>query len=53
MSAILAFLLQHPTPILFGAVFADQLGLPVPALAVLIAGGAATTCGKELGFPLV
>ena len=34
------FLMQYGAPILFGAVFLDQMGLPVPALPWLLAAGA-------------
>jgi membrane protein DedA with SNARE-associated domain len=40
MTGPLAFLLQHPYPVLFGAVFLEQLGLPVPAVPFLLGAGA-------------
>ena len=40
MTETLQFLTQHGTIVLFVAVFAEQIGLPVPALLFLIAAGA-------------
>lgn len=39
MNETLHFLTQHGTIVLFIAVFAEQIGLPVPALLFLIAAG--------------
>ena len=36
MNETLAFVLRHPYPVLFGAVFAEQLGLPLPAVPFLL-----------------
>ena len=46
MTAIVQFVLRHGYPILFGAVFARQIGLPVPAPAFLLAAGALAAFGK-------
>lgn len=46
MTAILQFILRHGYPILFAAVFARQIGLPVPAPAFLIAAGALACSGR-------
>lgn len=40
MTGILSFVLQHPYLVLFGAVFAEQLGLPLPAVPFLLGAGA-------------
>ena len=40
MNETLHFLTQHGAIVLFVAVFAEQIGLPVPALLFLIAAGA-------------
>jgi membrane protein DedA with SNARE-associated domain len=46
MPAILQFIVRHGYPILFTAVFARQLGLPVPAPGFLLAAGALAASGK-------
>ncbi|MCI0403802.1 MAG: VTT domain-containing protein [Acidobacteria bacterium] len=40
MSEAFQFLLRHGYAVLFGAVFAEQIGLPLPAIPVLLAAGA-------------
>ena len=40
MSGPLSFVLHHPYLVLFGAVLAEQLGLPVPAMPFLLGAGA-------------
>lgn len=50
MTAWLEALARHGDLVLFLYVFADQLGIPVPALPVLLAAGALVSLGK-LGFP--
>jgi membrane protein DedA with SNARE-associated domain len=40
MGGTLSFVLQHPYLVLFGAIFAEQLGLPVPAMPFLLGAGA-------------
>jgi len=40
MNEALHFLLRHGYAVLFGAVFAEQIGLPLPAIPVLLAAGA-------------
>jgi membrane protein DedA with SNARE-associated domain len=52
------FLLQHPYAVLFAVVFAEQLGLPVPALPFLLGAGALAGMGvanpaAALGLALV
>ncbi len=46
MTAIVQFIVRHGYPIVFAAVFARQIGLPVPAPGFLIAVGALAACGK-------
>ena len=46
MPAILQFIVRHGYPILFAAVFARQIGLPVPAPGFLLAAGALAASGK-------
>ena len=46
MTAIVQFLARHGYPIVFAAVFARQIGLPVPAPGFLIAAGALACYGK-------
>jgi membrane protein DedA with SNARE-associated domain len=52
MNAIVQFVVSHGYPIVFAAVFARQIGLPVPAPAFLIAAGALAASGN-LGFVAV
>ena len=40
------FLVRHGEAIVFAAVFAEQIGLPVPAIPVLLAAGALAGAGK-------
>jgi len=40
------FLIRHGEAIVFAAVFAEQIGLPVPAIPVLLAAGALAGAGK-------
>ena len=49
MSAILQFILKHGYSFLFAALFAHQLGLPIPGPLFLLAAGALAAAGK-LGF---
>jgi|APDOM4702015191_1054821.scaffolds.fasta_scaffold42245_1 membrane protein DedA with SNARE-associated domain/rhodanese-related sulfurtransferase len=49
MDATVQFLTQHGTIILFLIVLAEQVGLPIPALPVLIAAGALVGAG-QMGF---
>ena len=46
MSDILAFLTEHGALVLAAAVFAEQIGLPLPALPFLIAAGALVGTGQ-------
>ncbi len=46
MNAIVQFILKHGYFILFAAMFAHQIGLPVPGPLFLLAGGALTASGK-------
>jgi membrane protein DedA with SNARE-associated domain len=46
MDAIVQFVVRHGYPILFGAIFARQIGLPVPAPGFLLAAGALAASGK-------
>jgi membrane protein DedA with SNARE-associated domain len=46
MNAIVQFVLKHGYSILFAAVFARQIGLPVPAPLFLVAAGALAAAGK-------
>jgi membrane protein DedA with SNARE-associated domain/rhodanese-related sulfurtransferase len=43
------FLFRHGLPLVFGVVFVEQMGVPIPALPVLLAAGAASALGR---FPL-
>jgi len=52
MNAIAQFVLQHGYSILFTAVFARQIGLPVPANLFVLAAGAIAASGK-LALPTV
>jgi membrane protein DedA with SNARE-associated domain/rhodanese-related sulfurtransferase len=40
------FLIDHGLPLVFGAVFVEQMGLPLPALPWLLAAGALSAAGK-------
>jgi membrane protein DedA with SNARE-associated domain len=46
MNAIIQFVVRHGYPILFAAVFARQMGLPLPTPAFLLAAGALAASGK-------
>lgn len=46
MNDTAAFLVEHGGAVLFVAVFAEQIGLPVPAIPVLLAAGALAGAGK-------
>lgn len=46
MNAILQFVLKHGYSVLFGALFAHQIGLPVPGLLFLLAAGALAAAGR-------
>ena len=46
MSQTNQFLITHGLPIIFGAVFLDQMGVPIPALPWLLAAGALAAVGK-------
>jgi membrane protein DedA with SNARE-associated domain len=46
MTAIVQFIVRHGYPILFAAVFARQIGLPVPAPGFLLAAGALAASGR-------
>lgn len=54
MNEALQFLTQHGTLVLFAAVFAEQIGLPLPAVPFLIAAGALVGTGQmSLGVTVV
>ena len=46
MNAIVQFVVRHGYSILFAAIFAHQIGLPVPAPLFLLAAGALAAAGK-------
>ena len=46
MNDIVQFVLKHGYPILFAALFAHQLGLPVPGPLFLLAAGALAAAGR-------
>lgn len=46
MNAVVQFVIRHGYPILFLAIFARQVGLPVPAPLFLLAAGALASLGK-------
>jgi len=46
MNDVVQFVLKHGYPVLFGALFAHQLGLPVPGPLFLLAAGALAAAGK-------
>src|SRR5713226_5512383 len=48
---ILAFLVRHGEVVLFLYVFADQLGVPLPAVPILLAAGGLAGAGR-LSFPV-
>ena len=54
MHGALEFLLKHGALVLFGWVFAEQLGLPLPAIPLLLAAGALAGAGQlSLGVSLL
>ena len=53
MNAIAQFVVQHGYSILFTAVFARQIGLPVPANLFVLAAGAIAASGKLAVLPVV
>src|SRR5438046_2055545 len=40
------FLIRHGLPLVFAAVFVEQMGLPIPALPLLLAAGTLSAAGK-------
>ena len=46
MQQALEFLLQHIEMVVFLTVLAEQVGLPIPAIPVLLAGGAVAGDGE-------
>jgi len=55
MNETLSFLTRHGYTVLFVWVFAEQIGLPLPAVPILIAAGALAgglAGWRKLGFPL-
>jgi membrane protein DedA with SNARE-associated domain len=46
VEAILLFILRHGYAVLFGAVFAEQIGLPLPALPILLGIGSLSAQGR-------
>ena len=46
MSETTQFLIRHGLPLLFALVFVEQMGLPIPAVPVLLAAGALSADGK-------
>ena len=53
MEEALEFIVRYKYAVLFGFVFAEQMGLPVPALPVLLASGALARTGQlHLGIAL-
>jgi membrane protein DedA with SNARE-associated domain len=46
MHAVLQFLLRHGYLLLFGFVFAEQIGLPIPAIPILLGAGALAGWGS-------
>jgi len=53
MNTIVQFLVRHGEPILFAAVFARQIGLPVPAPGFLLAAGALAASGRLALLPAI
>lgn len=51
MAAPVQFLLHHPYAILFGIVLAEQLGVPLPSVPVLLAAGALAGLGRIGALP--
>jgi membrane protein DedA with SNARE-associated domain/rhodanese-related sulfurtransferase len=46
MDDVTQFLIRHSSLVLFAAVFAEQVGLPIPAIPVLLAAGALAGAGQ-------
>lgn len=46
MDETLTFLVRHGEAVLFAVVFAEQIGLPIPAVPILLAAGALAGAGK-------
>lgn len=46
MDDVTQFLIRHSSLVLFAAVFSEQIGLPIPAVPVLLAAGALAGAGK-------
>jgi len=54
MTTTTQFLIKHGLPLLFAAVLVEQIGLPIPALPLLLAAGALSATGKfSLGLGIV
>jgi membrane protein DedA with SNARE-associated domain len=53
MHTVIDFILRHGTLVVFVAVLAEQLGLPVPAAIVLLATGAAIGTGQMSSAPAI
>ena len=53
MDSALAILIQYGYVVVFGAVFAEQIGLPFPSEPVLIAAGALIGTGRLIALLLV
>jgi membrane protein DedA with SNARE-associated domain/rhodanese-related sulfurtransferase len=47
MNETIQFLVNHGPPLVFAAVFLDQIGLPLPAIPWLLAAGALSATGKS------
>src|SRR5439155_13794396 len=51
MDDVTQFLIRHSSLVLFATVFADQVGLPIPAVPMLLAAGALAGAGQmKLGM---
>ena len=46
MNEVAAFLIEHGTSVLFAVVLAEQIGLPIPAVPLLVAAGALAGAGE-------
>lgn len=53
MNAIVQFVMQHGYSILFGAIFAHQIGFPIPGPLFLLAAGALAASGKLALVPAI
>ena len=47
MNDVAAFLIEHGTSVLFAVVLAEQIGLPIPAVPLLVAAGALAGAGSS------